>query len=725
MHRLLFHVYRVLWRGYHLLPLPASCRTWIHDHILRRFWQNTTTPADDTCVKDDRAPQVMDIYQAQNAYPRLQDVSRAVTAVIPNYNYERYLNERIDSILFQTYPVQEIIILDDASTDGSVALIEDRIRNNHSGIPIRLIRNAENGGNVFAQWDRGFTYAQTPYVWIAEADDSCDSRFLETVMRGFEDEDVVISYCESLTIDENNVLLMPNLREWIDIFHCGKWNDDYVNDSVAEVAETMCINNTIANVSSAVIRKGDYRTILKEATTYRLAGDWYIYINILRHGKIAYSKESYNYHRMQTQGVTASTPREQEYREILRIQNYAIENYPVRPEAMDKIYARREGYRMQFGVREAQILPETAPGQSRWRLVNWYRTRRYFQQEYQEGDRKAAERCGTHALQPDQRYAFIFFAADHNNLGDIAITISQQRFLQEVLGDSYEVRRIYLGETYQWIADIKALPRENVLITLLGGGNNGSLYPLVETPRRYLLRTFRDYRIVSFPQSVYYEKDALAAAIRKEFGGVADRCRDLTLVAREQCSWQTYQQLTHVRALLTPDMGFYYARYVTGTPNREQNTVALILRDDKEKQLSTARQAEIIALCQDQFARVTTMDTCDVWNDRNNLEELLEDYIRQLQGVGLAITDRLHGMILCYITGTPCIVIANNHHKIRSTYDTWLQGQNIVRLYEPENHSVDDLARLIQEMRQGQNWTAVDLDAAFEPLRDVLRIGES
>ena len=58
-----------------------------------------------------------------------------VTAVIPNYNYERFLNERIDSILFQTYPVNELIILDDCSTDKSVELIESRIRNNKTDIP--------------------------------------------------------------------------------------------------------------------------------------------------------------------------------------------------------------------------------------------------------------------------------------------------------------------------------------------------------------------------------------------------------------------------------------------------------------------------------------------------------------------------------------------------------------------------------------------------------------
>jgi len=49
-------------------------------------------------------------------------------------------------------------------------------------------------------------------------------------MKGFDDPQVVLSYCESLTMDENNKLLMGNLRPWIDIFSCGKWNDNYVND---------------------------------------------------------------------------------------------------------------------------------------------------------------------------------------------------------------------------------------------------------------------------------------------------------------------------------------------------------------------------------------------------------------------------------------------------------------------------------------------------------------
>ena len=102
---------------------------------------------------------------------------KKVSAIIPNFNYEKYLDERIDSILFQTYPVSELIILDDCSTDHSVQLIEERIRANRTGIPMKLIKNDKNSGSVFAQWQKAFASATGDYVWIAEADDSPSKSF--------------------------------------------------------------------------------------------------------------------------------------------------------------------------------------------------------------------------------------------------------------------------------------------------------------------------------------------------------------------------------------------------------------------------------------------------------------------------------------------------------------------------------------------------------------------
>lgn len=293
---------------------------------------------------------IVTVYGWNENLPKVSYSVKKVSAVIPNYNYARYLRERIDSILFQTYPVIEIVILDDCSTDSSVEVIEECIKNNQTDIPIRFVPNKKNSGNVFSQWQKSFEEANGDYVWIAEADDSCSARFLETVMHGFEDEKVVISYCESLTMDENNVLLMGDLREWIDLFHTGKWDEDYIKDGIKEVAESMCINNTIANVSGTVIKNDDYLDILEGAKEFHLAGDWYTYMNILKRGKIAYFKESLNYHRMQTQGLTLSTSHEKEFEEIVRLQDFAMQNFDISDSTKEIIYARRERERVRFGL---------------------------------------------------------------------------------------------------------------------------------------------------------------------------------------------------------------------------------------------------------------------------------------------------------------------------------------------------------------------------------------
>ena len=84
--------------------------------------------------------------------------------------------------------------------------------------------NEKNSGNVFKQWNKAFEVSTGDYLWIAEADDSCSNIFLQEIMRPFEkNKNVVVSYCESLTMDENNKILMRNLRKWID----RKWRRIY------------------------------------------------------------------------------------------------------------------------------------------------------------------------------------------------------------------------------------------------------------------------------------------------------------------------------------------------------------------------------------------------------------------------------------------------------------------------------------------------------------------
>ena len=115
---------------------------------------------------------------------------KKVSVIIPNYNYANFIIERIDSILMQTYPIYELIILDDCSTDNSVEVIEEKIKD-IKDIKVKFIKNEKNSGGVFRQWKKGFDAATGDFIWIAEADDSAENNFVEELIKPFDDPEVV------------------------------------------------------------------------------------------------------------------------------------------------------------------------------------------------------------------------------------------------------------------------------------------------------------------------------------------------------------------------------------------------------------------------------------------------------------------------------------------------------------------------------------------------------
>jgi cellulose synthase/poly-beta-1,6-N-acetylglucosamine synthase-like glycosyltransferase len=103
-----------------------------------------------------------------------------VSVVVPNYNYAHYLEERLASVYGQDFPLYEVIILDDASSDGSLAELE-RLWPTFDPEP-RLEASSDNSGSVFRQWMKGVSLARGEYVWIAEADDLSKPAFLRSLV---------------------------------------------------------------------------------------------------------------------------------------------------------------------------------------------------------------------------------------------------------------------------------------------------------------------------------------------------------------------------------------------------------------------------------------------------------------------------------------------------------------------------------------------------------------
>jgi glycosyltransferase involved in cell wall biosynthesis len=94
-----------------------------------------------------------------------------VSVVIPCYNGSRFLRETLASVLRQTAPASEILVVDDGSTDDSADVAES------FGPPVRVIRQA-NGGESTAR-NRGIDEARGDWIAFLDADDVWEPHKLE------------------------------------------------------------------------------------------------------------------------------------------------------------------------------------------------------------------------------------------------------------------------------------------------------------------------------------------------------------------------------------------------------------------------------------------------------------------------------------------------------------------------------------------------------------------
>jgi glycosyltransferase involved in cell wall biosynthesis/GT2 family glycosyltransferase len=256
-----------------------------------------------------------------------------VSVIIPNYNYARFLPHRIATILNQEHPVWEIIFLDDASQDDSVAIAEELLKD--CGINYRVIVNDENSGSVFAQWKKGVDLARGDIVWIAEADDWASARFTKTAAKAFEDPDVVLSYTQSNQVDQDSNILCPHYLDYVADIDRERWRRPFINDGAAELDAGLSVKNTIPNASGVLFRREALASTLAlhmdEIRSYRVAGDWCVYAHLAKLGKIAFDPRPLNYHRRHAHSVTISRFTQFEWDEIARMQARVAELGKVSP----------------------------------------------------------------------------------------------------------------------------------------------------------------------------------------------------------------------------------------------------------------------------------------------------------------------------------------------------------------------------------------------------------
>lgn len=253
-----------------------------------------------------------------------------VSVVVPNFNYAQYLTERLDSIINQSYAPFEIIFLDDASSDNSLSIAKKILKK--SAINYSIVTNESNQG-VFSQWNKGVTKADGELVWIAEADDVADKDFLFHAVKLFIDDEMSLGYCLPDVIDESSVTLKEySFQSYVSDLAEDRWKSHYSSTGKFEIENFLAIKNIIPNVSGVLLKKNKAEKIIGNIKSYSYAGDWKLYIDILKEGRIGYFPYSFNHFRRHSKSViTSEGGNERFFREVLSIHQGVFQEYIINP----------------------------------------------------------------------------------------------------------------------------------------------------------------------------------------------------------------------------------------------------------------------------------------------------------------------------------------------------------------------------------------------------------
>ncbi|MFZ9583528.1 MAG: glycosyltransferase [Pseudohongiellaceae bacterium] len=105
-----------------------------------------------------------------------------VSVLIPTFNGARYLRETLDCVMTQTWPVLEIIVSDDGSTDDTLAIVSEAQQ--QSKVPLRLVKNPRPG--MVDNWNHCIGLAQGEFLKFVFQDDlitpDCVERLLQALL---------------------------------------------------------------------------------------------------------------------------------------------------------------------------------------------------------------------------------------------------------------------------------------------------------------------------------------------------------------------------------------------------------------------------------------------------------------------------------------------------------------------------------------------------------------
>jgi len=301
-----------------------------------------------------------------------------------------------------------------------------------------------------------------------------------------------------------------------------------------------------------------------------------------------------------------------------------------------------------------------------------------------------------------------------SNVGDHAQAVAIHKWFNKHFSH-LPVLEFNKDDSDSYFLALKYLVNKDDIIFLHSGGNLGDRGIWSESIRRKYIKGFRNNKIISLPQTIYFSSTKKGRAEKKKTKEIYNRHNDLIIMGRDEESSNIARHMfTKAKIYNVPDFVLSLDKeYKPPTEKKTCQKILLCLREDKESILSEKEKRDLVQSLPYDCRRYDTTLKKPIYKR----ERTLENTLKMFNKYDLVITDRYHGLIFSVLCKKPSIVIPTVDHKLTSAIN-WFKDIPTVSLIKDLN----DIPKQIKKITANNQNIVIDWNAKyFDPLAEQLK----
>lgn len=665
-----------------------------------------------------------------------------VSIIVPVYNVENYIKRCLDSIIEQTYKNLEIIIINDESMDNSLSICEEYAQRDER---IRIF-SQKNGGLSDAR-NTGINKATGDYICFIDSDDWVEKDYIQSgidIVLKNNVKLVVFGYFNST--DKEDAI---TIKGWIDkeekVFSKKEaikilvedenikshaWDKIYKKDLFDDIKFPKGRNFEDIFIMHKIFDKCENIAISKQPKYH-----YYIRENsIARNYKLKNIIDYFDAEFERKRFIAKSYP------ELLEIQNrklmeLLLSYYPKFD--IDKSVSSNDKQKYKSTLKEYKRIIEnecknislTGKFKIMYKLYSFsnllYKTiypiginleRKLKKSVYKERIKAYIYKNESFVQElkkyKDKKKIVFLGVPEYDNLGDIAIGYATCNFIKKYKNKEYDFLPVTERCFWKYFKRLKYVITKDDIILIQGGGNFGNQYYDQEKLREKVIKNFKN-DIYLMPATFYIkniDKDCQKFVKKYKKG-------NFKIFLRESYSYDLVKKYFENESFLVPDIVLSLNPTLI---NHKRDGIGVCIRKDVERKIKKEQEEYIKENIYKLKNKMYVFDTCNkVTNWFDNQKDTLNYIFNEISKYELVITDKLHGMIFCAITGTPCIALGNYNYKVKGVYE-WIKKYDFIRFCD----DVNNISNLIPDViSKSTNENKINIIKEYEELKKVINKG--